>query len=32
MYGPGPKIITFSNKRPLSIIYKEIGSIQVRLV
>lgn len=32
MYGSGPKIITFSNKRPLSIIYKEVGTIQVRLV
>ncbi|MCB1829950.1 MAG: hypothetical protein H6964_05655 [Chromatiaceae bacterium] len=32
MYGPGAKIITLSNKRPLSIIYKEIGHMRVRLI
>ena len=31
MYGPGAKIITLSNKRPLSIIYKEIGHMRVRV-
>jgi len=31
MYGPGAKIITLSNIRPLSIIYKEIGRMCIRL-
>ena len=31
MYGPGAKIITLSNKRPLSIIYKEIGRMRIRV-
>jgi len=31
LYGGGNKIITFSSKRPLSIIYKEIGTMQVNL-
>ncbi|MCB1751408.1 MAG: hypothetical protein KDI74_06755 [Gammaproteobacteria bacterium] len=31
MYGPGAKIITLSNKKPLSIIYKEIGRMRIRL-
>ena len=31
LYGGGNRIITFSNKRPLSIIYKEIGTMHIRL-
>lgn len=31
MYGSGAKIITLSSKRPLSIIYKEIGEMRIRL-
>lgn len=31
LYGSGSKIITFSNKKPLAIIYKEIGTMCVRL-
>ncbi|MCB1869741.1 MAG: hypothetical protein KDI43_14820 [Gammaproteobacteria bacterium] len=31
MYGPGAKIITLSNKKPLSIIYKEMGKMLIRL-
>jgi len=31
MYGPGAKIITLSNIKPLSIIYKEIGRMRVRV-
>lgn len=31
MYGSGNRIITFSTRRPLSIIYKEIGAMRVRL-
>lgn len=32
MYGPGAKIITLSNKRPLSIIYKEMGKMRIKLI
>lgn len=32
MYGPGTRIITLSGKKPLSIIYKEIGPMYVNLV
>ena len=31
LYGSGSKIITFSNKKPLAIIYKEIGTMRIRL-
>ena len=31
LYGSGSKIITFSNKKPLAIIYKEIGTMCIRL-
>ena len=31
MYGPGAKIITLSNKKPLSIIYKEIGHMIIKI-
>lgn len=31
LYGEGRKIITISNKRPLAIIYKEIGSMRIQL-
>lgn len=31
LYGGGNRIITFSAKKPLIIIYKEIGSMRVRL-
>jgi len=31
LYGEGSRIITFSNKRPLAIIYKEIGTMRIRL-
>jgi hypothetical protein len=31
LYGGGNRIITFSRKKPLSIIYKEIGSMQVQI-
>jgi hypothetical protein len=30
VYGAGNRIITFSTKKPLSIIYKEIGTMRVR--
>ena len=29
MYGSGSKIITFSSKKPLAIIYKEIGTMRI---
>jgi len=32
LYGGGNRIITFSNKKPLLIIYKVIGTMRVRLV
>ncbi len=32
LYGSGSKIITFSSKKPLSIIYKEIGTMHIRLL
>jgi hypothetical protein len=32
LYGGGNRIITFSSKKPLLIIYKEIGSMRVRMV
>ncbi len=31
LYGSGCKIITISNKKPLAIIYKEIGTMRIRL-
>lgn len=31
LYGGGNRIITFSSKKPLIIIYKEIGSMRVRV-
>jgi hypothetical protein len=31
MYGSGSKIITFSSKKPLAIIYKEIGTMRISL-
>ena len=31
MYGTGSRIITLSNKRPLNIIYKEVGPMRLRL-
>jgi len=31
LYGNGSRIITISNKRPQSVIYKEIGSMKIRL-
>jgi hypothetical protein len=31
LYGGGNRIITFSNKKPLQIIYKVIGTMRVRL-
>jgi len=31
LYGEGSKIITFSSKKPLAIIYKEIGTMRIRL-
>lgn len=32
LYGTGARIFTLSSKKPLSIIYKEIGSMRMRLV
>lgn len=32
MYGNGSRIITFSSKKPLAIIYKEIGTMHIRLL
>ena len=32
IYGSGSKIITFSSRKPLSIIYKEIGTMHIRLL
>jgi len=32
LYGGGNRIITFSGKKPLIIIYKEIGTMQVRVL
>jgi hypothetical protein len=32
MYGTGARIITLSTKKPLSIIYKEIGTLRIRLL
>lgn len=32
LYGGGNRIITFSSKKPLSIIYKEIGTMLIRLL
>ena len=32
VYGGGNRIITFSNKKPLLIIYKVIGTMRVRLI
>ncbi len=32
MYGSGSRIITFSKKKPLAIIYKEIGTMRIRLM
>jgi hypothetical protein len=32
LYGGGNRIITFSNKKPLLIIYKVIGTMRVRLI
>lgn len=32
IYGSGAKIITFSRKKPIVIIYKEIGRMRVRLL
>jgi hypothetical protein len=31
MYGTGTRILTLSSKKPLSIIYKEIGCMRIRL-
>lgn len=31
MYGRGARIITLANRKPLSIIYKEIRQMQIRL-
>jgi hypothetical protein len=31
LYGTGARIFTLSSKKPLSIIYKEIGSLRIRL-
>lgn len=31
MYGTGARILTLSNKKPLPIIYKEIGCMRIRL-
>jgi hypothetical protein len=31
LYGEGSKIITISNRKPLAIIYKEIGTMRIRL-
>ena len=31
LYGEGSRIITISNKKPLAIIYKEIGHIRIRV-
>jgi hypothetical protein len=31
LYGSGARIFTFSNRKPLAIIYKEIGRMRVRL-
>jgi hypothetical protein len=31
MYGTGTRILTVSRKKPLSIIYKEIGAMQIKL-
>jgi len=31
MYGTGARIVTLSNKKPLLLIYKEIGSMRIRL-
>jgi hypothetical protein len=32
MYGTGARIITLSTRKPLSIIYKEIGTLRIRLI
>ena len=32
MYGTGARIITLSTRKPLSIIYKEIGTLRIRLL
>jgi hypothetical protein len=32
MYGTGARIITLSTKKPLAIIYKEIGTLSIRLL
>jgi hypothetical protein len=32
LYGTGSRIITFSSRKPLSIIYKEIGTMHIRLL
>jgi len=32
MYGTGARIITLSTKKPLPIIYKEIGNLRIRLL
>ena len=32
LYGTGSRIITFSNRKPLPIIYKEIGTMHIRLL
>ena len=32
MYGTGTRILTVSNKKPLSIIYKEIGAMHIKLI
>jgi hypothetical protein len=32
IYGTGARIITLSTKKPLSIIYKEIGTLRIRLM
>lgn len=31
LYGEGSRIITFSNNKPLAIIYKEIGTMRIRV-
>jgi len=31
LYGEGSRIITFSNRKPVTIIYKEIGTMRIRL-
>ncbi len=32
MYGTGTRILTLSSKKPLSIIYKEIGTMRIKLI